>query len=242
MSPRPEAALRLLGKTGTLADIGCDHGKFGAAALERGLADKVIAGDISAPSLRKAGRLAEKEGLSARMELRLCSGFSAFEPGEADAAVLLGMGGELIVSILEASPAVVRSLERIVMQPMRGEAELRRYLYLNGFAVLDEAVTFDNGRYYQLIAAKYCPGEAAPLPDYWPKDYYQFGPKAFSKREENFLPLLERYRAIMEKKLAAARKNGRDDPPPALVFEESCTAELIRLYHGREGSPSAEEE
>ena len=50
LHPRLEAAAALLGKTSVLADIGCDHGRFSAAILQRGIAEKVIASDISQKS------------------------------------------------------------------------------------------------------------------------------------------------------------------------------------------------
>ena len=77
LHPRLEAAAALLGKTSVLADIGCDHGRFSAAMLQRGIAEKVIASDISAPSLKKAEQLANVCGLSSKMECRISSGFSA---------------------------------------------------------------------------------------------------------------------------------------------------------------------
>ena len=48
LHPRLEAAAALLGKTSVLADIGCDHGRFSAAMLQRGIAEKVIASSKSA--------------------------------------------------------------------------------------------------------------------------------------------------------------------------------------------------
>lgn len=104
--------------------------------------------------LKKAEQLANVCGLSSKMECRISNGFSAYSAGETDKAVILGMGGEVIRSILSRSDSFARSLERIVMQPMRGEAELRSYLYSNNYRIIDETVVFDSGRYYQLISAK----------------------------------------------------------------------------------------
>ena len=194
----------MLGAQQVLADIGCDHGRFGITALRRGLCSRVIASDISAPSLEKARRLADKEALGNRIEFRCCDGLTGYAPGEATGAALLGMGGELIASILERGKEAAHGFSRIVMQPMRGEAELRKHLYENGYAVRDECVVFDAGRYYQLIAAEYAPDESSSLPSDWPEDYYQFGPVAFNKHEAELLPMLKRYKAVMDRKLAAA--------------------------------------
>jgi len=229
LRPRLRCALGLLGEVGVLADIGCDHGRFGVQALKEGLCKKVFASDISAPSLNKARILAEKCGLEDRFEFRCCGGFGGYAACEADAAVLLGMGGELIADILESGKYIAQKLSRIVMQPMRGEAELREYLYKNGYHILDEAVCLDAGRYYQLIAASYEPENSEPLPSFFPEGWYQFGAKALMKREELLLPMMERYLGIMEAKLENAAKRG--EPPEALVREVGNTKKLIELFN-----------
>ena len=224
LRPRLEAALALLGSAQVLADVGCDHGRFGAAALIRGHAGRVIASDVSLPSLEKARLLAEKLGLTDRFDFRAADGLAALTAGEADAAAILGMGGELIAAILEAGADAAHRFGRIVMQPMRGEAELRQYLYENGYAIDDEAVVFDAGRYYQLISAHYCPENAGSLPPYWPENWYQFGPKAFLKREKELEPMLRRYLSVMNKKLASSAAS-----PAALVREAENTETLIGM-------------
>ncbi len=217
----------------TLADVGCDHGRFGAAALRRGLCGSVIASDISAPSLEKARRLADELDIRDRFDLRVSNGFSAYAPGETQAAALLGMGGELIASILDAAPDIVRELECIVMQPMRGEAELRAYLYKNGFMIDDESIALDGGRYYQLIRAHKSPESASVLPDFWPRDWYQFGPEALIKGEELMPAMMARYHRIMRSKLDAAKRKGA--VPEALVTEIKNTETLLRLFDERFG-------
>ena len=230
LSPRLGAALALLGEAEVLADVGCDHGRTGVRALRDGRCKRVIASDISAPSLNKARVLAEKQGFESSFEFRLCGGFDGYTEGEADAAVLLGMGGELIASILESGGRIVQKLSRIVMQPMRGEAELREYLYKNGYHILDETICLDAGRYYQLIAARFDPENAEPLPSFMPENWYQFGALALIKREPLLLPMMQRYLGIMEAKLENAAK--RDEPPEALVREAKNTERLIELFNG----------
>lgn len=228
LSPRLRCALTLLGEVDVLADIGCDHGIFGVRALKEGLCKKVIASDISAPSLNKARILAEKRGLESSFEFRCCGGFAGYAENEADAAVLLGMGGELIADILESGKACAHKLSRIVMQPMRGEAELREYLYKSGYHILDEAVCLDAGRYYQLISARFDPENAEPLPRFMPENWYQFGAKALIKREPLLLPMMERYLSIIEEKLERAARSG--ELPEALTRERDNTKALIALY------------
>ena len=51
-------AIATLIKGGTVADVGCDHGKLGYYLVSTDRAERVIATDISAPSLQKAYELA----------------------------------------------------------------------------------------------------------------------------------------------------------------------------------------
>ena len=89
----------------------------------------------------------------AQLSFVLSDGLSHLVPGEADAIVLAGMGGELIARLLEAGAAAAHAAARIVMQPMGGTLELRRFLLQNGFRIADEKYVLDAGRYYQIILA-----------------------------------------------------------------------------------------
>lgn len=219
----------MLGTAETVADIGCDHGKLSLAILKSGLAKRVIASDISEDSLLKARLLAKEAHMDSRLICRCSDGFSAYTQGEVNKATLLGMGGELIASILDKNIDLVRELELIVMQPMRGETELRGYLYNNGFCIKDESIVYDNGRYYQLISAK--SGSPEPLPEGWPDGYWQFGPIALEKRDANLEKLMLYYVDIIEKKLERFKKNdSMDNAPAALVREVECTRKLLDLF------------
>ena len=231
LRPRLSETLKLLGKCGCLADIGCDHGRFSVAVIQHHAAKSVIASDISAASLEKAKLLAIRCGCSGQIEFRCTDGFGGFVPGEIDKAVLTGMGGELIVSILKANTPVVDMLENIVMQPMRGESELREYLYTNGFSVHDEKVVFDSGRYYQIISARR--GEPSPIPSFWPENFWRFGPAAFLKHDENLPGLMKVYLSTLNRKLESAEAKGR--APDVLIREKANTEKLIRLFDAGSG-------
>lgn len=228
MDSRLSAALELLrsglcGRVDAVADIGCDHGKLSLAILEAGLADRVVASDISAASLGKTMAAADERGLSNRLCCRIADGFSACAAGEVQAAAICGMGGELIASIIEAHSVLARGLECIVMQPMRGEAELREYLYTHSYRIFAERVVCDGGRYYQLMAAR--SGSPEPLPGGWPKGYYQFGALAYERGEAELEPMLRRYLGIMQRKLESSPGKA----PASLVREIECSEKILEL-------------
>ncbi len=229
---RLKAVYELLGEAGTVADVGCDHGFLSAELILSGSAERVIASDVSQASVKKAAALAEGLGIEDRMTVSLADGLASVTGEEKGLRIAIcGMGGELIARILEDSREKANKAELIVMQPMRGEAELRRYLYENGFGIADEMVVLDDGRYYQVIAA--VPGRGNDIPEGFPKDFFRFGWVMAKKREKELLPLLLHYRAVYEAELKKAEKCGR--APEKLVSEIEKTDALIAFVKEKKG-------
>lgn len=230
LTVRLAAALELLtlndSSFESVADIGCDHGKLSLEMIRSGAAKQVIASDISSASLSKTKLLAVKHSLESKLHCIISDGFSSYSKDEIQAAVICGMGGELIAEILDTGIDISHSLKRIIMQPMRGEAELRNYLYMHNFRIISERVVFDGGRYYQLLCAE--PGTPSALPHGWPSGYYQFGAAAFEAHEELFEPMLRRYLGIIERKLLNS-----ETKPDALLFEEDSVKKILALISER---------
>lgn len=225
LGARLDGLLDMLAAFECVADIGCDHGRLSVALLQREKALRVIACDISAPSLEKARALSVLCGAGEKISLRLGDGLACLKQNEADALVIAGMGGALIARFLKNSEAVARSAKRIVMQPMRGAAELRRFLYENGYRIESERLVFEAGRYYQLIAAS--SGTPGEIPNGFPPDYYGFGVLMAQNRDPLLLPLLNRYKAGHLKRLDRAKRKGV--VPGALVKELDALDALLRF-------------
>lgn len=225
LGPRLQAAANMICRAGTVLDVGCDHGKLAAALLAQGRAARVIAMDISAPSLEKARLLAARHGLEGRMETRLSDGLRAAAPGEAEAIVLAGMGGELMMSILSACPDTVRAARLIVLQPMSGIEELRRYIAGSCLGITDEVLALETGRIYQILALR--PGCAPARPDWFPAEEELIGHIPFETGD----PLLPRYlegrRLRLRRRLEEAERSGVR--PEALVKVAALTDRLTTL-------------
>ena len=182
LDARLRCAFDLLQGASTVADIGCDHGKLSAALLMEGGCARVIAGDISPACLEKASRIFRRCALEDRAQVRLGSGLEIVSPGECDAAAILGMGGELIAELLQASPHVAQRLDKLVLQPMSGIEELRQWLYENGYHVLQDRLVSVGKRTYQLLCVK--KGEEPdPWPEGFPAGCYLVGYRSFSDRD-----------------------------------------------------------
>lgn len=195
----------------TIMDVGCDHGRLGVSLLQQGKAGHIIASDISAPSLEKARLLAEKCNLEEKVSTRVSNGLMDAAPSEADALVIAGMGGELIASILGDKPEVAKSAKLILMQPMRGIEELRRFLFENSYAITNEVLCEDAGRIYQIIAA--VPNTAPVFPDWFPKDEFSVGPLLFEKKDPLLAKMLTQYKNAHLQRLEKANKKGVSPEP-----------------------------
>lgn len=136
----------------TMADIGTDHGFLPVYMVESGRCEFAVAADISGPSLDKAAALCRERGIE-RVDVRRGDGISVLAPGEVGCVVIAGMGGLLMIEILEKDPELTDSFGRFVLQPRTAAGELRRWLVSHGFAITGEDVVRE-GRYIpQIITA-----------------------------------------------------------------------------------------
>jgi dinuclear metal center YbgI/SA1388 family protein len=131
-----------------VADIGCDHGKVIVWLLERGIAARGIAADISEPSLAKARLLAQKYNVQDKIDFVRADGFPVGSP--ADTVIIAGLGAAEIIKILTGTPEGAR----LILCPHRHPFELRRYLIDNNFYISKDYIIKSKDKYYSIIVAK----------------------------------------------------------------------------------------
>lgn len=198
---RLACAMEMLRGAQTVADIGCDHGRLSCALVQQGIAERCIAVDISAPSLKKAEQLAERVGVADRVETRLGDGLQPVQPGEADAIAILGVGGTLTARMLEAVDTPLNGAKRCVLQPMRAVDDIRTWLFERNYPVLSDRVVFEGGRYYQVFSVSPPQSERQVLPDGWPEDCFFLGYKTFESRDPLMTPMAKRMLASVNRRL-----------------------------------------
>lgn len=185
-----EAALNCLQDCHTLADIGCDHGQMSAYALQTKKCEAVIATDISAPSLQKARILAERFGFGELIQFRLGDGLQVLHSGEADHIALCGMGGLLIIEILEKTMTRLCGAKRVILQPMQHALALRAFLRLNGYGIVQEELVFENGRFFEIICIQ---DAMINYPNRWDAAFFdEMGPKLWEKRESLLIKKIQK--------------------------------------------------
>ena len=103
LSDRLETVVSMVRPAESAADIGTDHGHVPVELVRRGTVKRALAMDVRKGPLSRAEESVAMAGLENRIETRLSDGLEKLSPGEAEAVVIAGMGGELMIHILEPS-------------------------------------------------------------------------------------------------------------------------------------------
>ena len=147
MTKRLKIIASHIGKGNVFADIGCDHGLISEYVLKNHLFDKVIASDISDKSLDKAKKLLSK--YESKVTFIVSDGFSNFDTVP-DEAVIAGMGGEEICSILTSAVALP---EKLILSPQKNQRKVRELLIRKNYKIFDDYTVFDK-KFYDIIVAR----------------------------------------------------------------------------------------
>lgn len=153
LTERLAKAASFVRQNAVAADIGTDHAKLPIYLLQTGRASSCLACDINPMPLERAKANINEYGLGEKIVLLLTDGLRGIEEYGVTDVIIAGMGGELIQNILENSK-VKKEGTRFILQPMTKEAELRRWLYDNGYDIVDEVLAYD-GKLYQIICSEY---------------------------------------------------------------------------------------
>lgn len=170
-----------------LADIGSDHGYLPVALMLRGTIEAGVAGEVAQTPFASAQRNVRRNGLEARITIRLADGLEAIELNDRISAVsLCGMGGDTLCEILERGKHRLNGTERLILQPNGGECALRGWLMTNGYRIVSEELLRENRFDYEIIVAEPCEAVA-----YTAEELY-FGPLLMREKSPAFMTKWQR--------------------------------------------------
>lgn len=194
LSSRLAAVASMVLKGSVNADIGTDHGYLPAYLISQGICPYAIASDVSKGPLNAAKDIVELLALEKKIDLRLGDGLKVLSPGEAETVCIAGMGASTIIKILEGSPDVLNQVKRLVLQPMRGTSQLRRWLMEYEWKIIDEELVLEGGVFYKIIGAQ--PGKCCLT-----EAEIEVGPVLMKKGH----PLLKKY---LQEKITSLKRIG----------------------------------
>lgn len=195
---------------GILSDIGTDHAFIPIYAIENGLCRSAIAADLRKGPLEMAKANIRKHGLENKVETRLGNGLEPILPEECDVIVIAGMGGQLIRDILSAAREKAGRATLLLLQANNAVDALRKWLYENGFDILEEKLISDAGKLYCLIKAVW-----TDRPEEKDEFTYYIGERVFEGNE----PLLDRYLHKKLKELDVIIEGRRRSDPGKKRYE-----------------------
>lgn len=150
LSDRLYTVAALAGSGGSVVDVGTDHGHVPVYFAKNGLFGRIAASDIKRGPLNSAAASAREYGVEDRIEFYLSDGLRGV-PGSFETVIISGMGGETMVSILDACPWICSS--RLVLQPQSKFRELLAWLDGHGFICEKAGLSEDAGKIYAAFRA-----------------------------------------------------------------------------------------
>ena len=178
-----------------IADIGCDHGYTAIALFEAGKAEKLFACDIGKEPLEMAKKNVRFRGLEDKIICRLGNGLEALEKGECKHLLLSGMGGMLMIQILEKR---IEEFETILLSPQSDYEKVRRFLYPY-MELVEDCYVKEKNKFYRILLAKKRKEQDSSE---FSKVEWEFGWLPLVKKDPVLKELLEDEKRHLEKMLS----------------------------------------
>lgn len=157
ISNRLKTVASLISEGNILADVGTDHGYVPIYLMEQGKIPRAIAMDINAGPLERAKEHIAGCGMGDYIETRLSDGLEALQAGEAESVLIAGMGGGLVIHILETGRTVAQSARELVLQPQSELERVRIFLEKSGYVTDAEDMVYEDGKFYPMMRVHYEP-------------------------------------------------------------------------------------
>ena len=135
-------------------DVGTDHGLVPLYLAKNNISSNILATDISAPSLKKLEDQLDND-LSKVIKTKVTDGFKGIEREDNQLAIIAGMGGNTIVDIIDASIDFAKNLDYMILESNIATEKLRIFLYNHNFEIMRDFLSFENGKYYDILQVKY---------------------------------------------------------------------------------------
>ncbi len=144
----------------SIADIGCDHAIVSIELAKKYPDTHIIAMDVAEGPLQIARENIVAAGFGDRIETRLSDGFEKLGKGETDTAIIAGMGGMLVTSILSRGKSTFDKGYELILSPQSDMQHFRTFLRTNNIYIKKEAMLYEDGKYYVIVKCTYDPDVA----------------------------------------------------------------------------------
>ncbi len=162
--------INLIDKGKNVIDIGTDHGLVPLYLAKNGISEDILATDISEKSLEKL-KLALDEDTKKIIRTKVTDGFKNIEKAHNQIAIIAGMGANTIMDIIKDSLDFAINLDYMILASNINTEKLRIFLSENDFEIINDFLSYENDKYYDIIKTSYKKGKNLSLAEtYYGKD------------------------------------------------------------------------
>lgn len=188
-----------------LADVGTDHGYVPIYLMQEEKVSHAIAMDVRPGPLKRAQDHIRAAGLEDQISVRLSDGLLKLKPGEADCVVIAGMGGELVIHILEEGRFLWDHIRYWVLSPHSEIDKVRRFLEKESFSVEKETMLEEEGKYYTVMGFVKTKGDSGRM---FREIDYRYGRHLLESKNPVLLKFLKKEQEETEKLLKGLNESG----------------------------------
>ena len=153
LSNRLETIASFVTEGYVVADIGTDHGYIPIYLTSNGNCPRAYAMDVNKEPLSRAKTHIEEENAGEGVSCILSDGLHELPQDDVDSIVIAGMGGDLVVRILEQDFDKLANVKELILSPQSHLERVRHFLNDHGFRILEEEFLKEDGKYYVVIRA-----------------------------------------------------------------------------------------
>ena len=204
ISKRLSSAASLVREGVRIADIGTDHAYLPIYLYLSGKVSGGVVSDINQGPVDRARANLFDYGCEDAFVAQRADGLDGVLAHGVEDIFILGMGGELIASIIENEPALRDSRYSLVLQPMTHSEILRKYLGKVGFEIDCELIV-EEDKIYQIMRARY----TGRVSEYSLLEL-NFGARNLEKPTPELFALMKRTRAVYGERVKGKALSGVD--------------------------------
>ena len=196
LSKRLTEIAEMIDNNKVVFDVGSDHALLPCFLLQKGISEKVYAGEIAESPLNKVKEAVKRYGYEGRLIPVFSDGLEN-APEDVEVVVIAGMGYYTIRHILDNCD--VSKYEYFIIQSNTDVDLLRGYIAEKGYEIIDEKVVHD-GFYYQIIKFR-----AKDHQEYTPLEI-RYGPINIKRMDATFIEYLTDLKKRLEEINVRANK------------------------------------